>query len=186
MFSEIIAHNMHQKIRQLYNNITVCELYLVLPGFMKDICLTDVNVYIRSYGTQLFICLSKKRGAPVHPQERYFHIAFFLFLQIPKIIPKGGALKQSAQTALPRTLSQTLSCLTSVVTPLGTSLFTLFKIVTWPLPLVSPCLYTFHKIYYCILCFAFLNLFPLECKAYNRCFDLFNTYFLLNLTLFQT
>ena len=51
MFSEIIAHNMHQKIRQLYNNITVYELYLVLPGFMKDICLTDVNVYIRSYGT---------------------------------------------------------------------------------------------------------------------------------------
>lgn len=51
MFSEIIAHNMHQKIRQLYTNITVCELYLVLPEFMKDICLTDVNVFIRSYGT---------------------------------------------------------------------------------------------------------------------------------------
>lgn len=51
MFSEIIAHNMCQKIRQLYNNITVCELCLVLPEFMKDICLTDVNVYIRSYGT---------------------------------------------------------------------------------------------------------------------------------------
>lgn len=51
MFSEITAHNMHQKIRQLHNNITVCELHLALPEFMKDICLTDVNVYIRSYGT---------------------------------------------------------------------------------------------------------------------------------------
>lgn len=51
MFSQITTHNMHQKTRQLYNNITVCELYLVLPEFMKDIYLTDVNVYIRSYGT---------------------------------------------------------------------------------------------------------------------------------------
>lgn len=51
MFSEMMAHNMHQKIRQLYNNITICELYLVLPEFMKDIYLTDVSVYIRSYGT---------------------------------------------------------------------------------------------------------------------------------------
>ena len=50
MCSKITAYNMHQKIRQLHN-ITVCELYLVLPEFMKDICLTDVNVYIRSYGT---------------------------------------------------------------------------------------------------------------------------------------
>lgn len=50
MFSEITTHNMHKKTRQLYNNITVCELYLVLPEFMTDICLTDVNVYIRSYG----------------------------------------------------------------------------------------------------------------------------------------
>lgn len=51
MFSEITTHNMHEKTRQLYNNITACELYLDLPEFMKDICLTDVNVYIRSYGT---------------------------------------------------------------------------------------------------------------------------------------
>lgn len=50
MCNEITAYNMHQKIRQLLN-ITVCELYLVLPEFMKDICLADVNVYIRSYGT---------------------------------------------------------------------------------------------------------------------------------------
>lgn len=51
MFSEITAHNVHCKIRQLHNNLTVCELYLVLPEFMEDIRLTDVNVYIRSYGT---------------------------------------------------------------------------------------------------------------------------------------
>lgn len=51
IFSEVIAYNMHQNIKQLHNNISACELYLVMPEFMKDICLTDVNVYITSYGT---------------------------------------------------------------------------------------------------------------------------------------
>jgi hypothetical protein len=50
LFSEIIAHNMYPKIRQLYNNIMICELHLALPDFLEDICLADVNVYTRSYG----------------------------------------------------------------------------------------------------------------------------------------
>lgn len=36
IFSEVIAYNMHQNIKQLHNNISACELYLVMPEFMKD------------------------------------------------------------------------------------------------------------------------------------------------------
>lgn len=75
VFSEIIAHNMYQKIKQFYNNITVRELYLILPDFLKDVCLTDVNVYIRSYGMELFICFVKKCGNLVLPQEWDFQSA---------------------------------------------------------------------------------------------------------------
>ena len=50
MFSEIIAHNMHQKIRQLYTNITVFELYLVLPEFIKHICLPVISPYLWAIG----------------------------------------------------------------------------------------------------------------------------------------
>lgn len=49
----------------MYNNKIICKPYLILPDFLKDICLTDVNVYVRSYGIKSFICLLREYKTPV-------------------------------------------------------------------------------------------------------------------------
>lgn len=60
----------------MYNNKIICKLYLILLDFLKDICLIDVNVYVRLYGIKLFICFLREYKIFV-----LFQLSFFKVVQ---------------------------------------------------------------------------------------------------------